>query len=160
MYRVVYKFSNFSYYLKNEAPIHSIPMLWFRLESSVNTTKSHLTVLHLVPHTTWRWLSHCDANTLLRRPRENSLSLRMPGSLPAANPRRLRCSRNSCCCCGRNSRPRRAHTTELRLPHNWWAWREEEETRLRLGADWHRPNCQDNQLYRMKYSNVLYIKYQ
>lgn len=100
----------------------------------------HLTVLHLVPHTTCRWLSHCEANTLLSRPRENSLSLRMPGSLPAAKPRRLRWSRNSCCCWGLNSRPRRAHTTERRLHHHCWAWRDEQETRLRLCGAWHQPS--------------------
>lgn len=108
--------------------------------NSRSVTQWHLTVLHLVPHTTCRWLSHCDANTLLSRPRENSLSLRMPGSLPAAKPRRLRWNRNSCCCWGLNSRPRRAHTTECRLHHHCWAWRDEQETRLRLCGGWHQPS--------------------
>lgn len=103
-------------------------------------TQWHLTVLHLVPHTTCRWLSHWEAKTLLSRPRENSLSLRMPGSLPAAKPRRLRWNRNSCCCWGLNSRPRRAHTTECRLHHHCWAWRDEQETRFRLFGDWHQPS--------------------
>lgn len=100
----------------------------------------HLTVLHLVPHTTCLWLSHWEANTLLSRPRENSLSLRMLGSLPAAKPRRLLWSLSSCCCWGLNSRPRRAHTTECRLHHHCWAWRDEQETRPRLCGVWHQPS--------------------
>lgn len=107
-------------------------------------TKVTFTVLHLVPHTTCRWLSHCEANTLLSRPRENSLSLRMPGSRPAAKPRRLRWRRTSCCCWGLNSRPRRAQTTERRLHHHCWAWRDEQDTRLRLCGAWHQPSCGKN----------------
>lgn len=99
--------------------------------------KHDLTVLHLVPHTTCLWFSHWDAKTLLSCLRENSLSLRIHGSLPAAKPRRLRSSLNSCCCWGLNSRPLRAHTTEWRLYHHCWAWRDEQETRLLLCGVWH-----------------------
>lgn len=110
-------------------------------EYSIDLKQSKpLTVLHLVPHTTCLWLSHWEANTLLSRPRENSLSLRMLGSLPAAKPRRLRWSLSSCCCWGLNSRPRRAHTTECRLHHHCWAWRDEQETRPRLCGVWHQPS--------------------
>ncbi len=99
-------------------------------------------MLHLVPHTTCLWLSHWEANTLLRRPRESSLSLRIPGMRPAANPRRLRWKLHSCCCCGRNSLPLTEHTTDRRLCHQGWAWRAELDTRARLITDWHQSNWQ------------------
>lgn len=69
-----------------------------KLKKKKHSITGHLTVLHLVPQTTCLWFSHWEANTLLSRPRENSLSLRIHGSLPAAKPRRLRSSLSSCCC--------------------------------------------------------------
>ena len=131
---------------------------WTPLLCQVSVFDRPLTVLHLVPHTTWRWLSHWEANTLLRRPRENSLSLRMPGSLPAAKPRRLRWSRHSCCCWGLNSRPRRAHTTERRLRHHCCAWRDEDDTRLRLYVDWHQPTWREGAVWLATYMKKLSVQ--
>lgn len=127
-------------------------------EYSIDLKQSrHLTVLHLVPHTTCLWLSHWEANTLLSRPRENSLSLRMLGSLPAAKPRRLLWSLSSCCCWGLNSRPRRAHTTECRLHHHCWAWRDEQETRPCLCGVWHQPSWRGERVKKRWNAKILYM---